>query len=70
MIFRILLPERAFTDLVLAGVTIPAEADCIPIIRLLPHARTGSDANVGNFNPGHFAAIRASMASDKVAVRL
>lgn len=70
MIFRILLPECALTDLVLAGMAIPAKADRIPIIWLLPHARTGSDANVGNFNSGHFTAIRASMASDKVAMRL
>ena len=70
MLFAIRIPKTTLTKIVLISVTIAAKANRVPVIRFLPHARAGSDADVRHLNPGHVTAIAASMASHKSAVRL
>jgi hypothetical protein len=38
--------------MVLACVTFPAKAHCVPVIRLLRHAGSGAYANMSNLNGG------------------
>lgn len=70
MLFAIRIPKTTLTKIVLISVTIAAKANRVPVIRFLPHARAGSNANVRHLNSSHVAAIAASMASHKSAVRL
>lgn len=70
MLFAIRIPKTTLTKIVLISVTIAAKANRVPVIRLLAHSRARSNANVRHLNSSHVAAIAASMASHKSAVRL
>ena len=54
----------------LALVTVPAQADGAPVVRLLPHPRAAANANVRNLNSDVGATRATRMAPNKVAVLL
>jgi hypothetical protein len=54
----------------LLAMAIAAQTDGAPIVRLLPHASAGTDANVCRLNPRISMASRTAMAADEPKVRL